>query len=62
MITDEIVEILNRLIDKLEGTAYAQGVDVAMEALCSYSEDDWLEMSESEKDKFIIAAIRKHIQ
>lgn len=61
MITDYIMEVLNRITEKLEGTAYAQGVDVVIDALGDYDEDEWINMTESERNKYIIDKIRNHI-
>lgn len=61
MITDEIMELLNRMIDLTEGTAYAQGIDMVIDALGEYNEDEWMEMSPGQKDDFLAKAIKKNL-
>lgn len=61
MITDEIMELLNRMIDLTEGTAYAQGIDMVIDALVEYNEDEWMEMSSGQKDDFLGKAIKKNL-
>ena len=61
MITDYIMEVLNRITEALEGTAYAQGVDVVVDALGDYDEDKWAGMSESEREEYIKSKIKNHI-
>ena len=59
MITDAIMELLYRMIDLTTGTAYAEGINMVIEALGDYDEDDWLYMSQKEKDDYLINAIRR---
>lgn len=61
MITDEIMKLLNRMIDLTEGTAYAQGIDMVIDALGEYNEDEWMEMSSGQKDDFLAKAIKKNL-
>ena len=61
MITEEIMELLNRMIDLTEGTAYAQGINMVIDALGEYDEDKWNEMSLDQKDKFLSKVIRKNL-
>ena len=61
MITDEVMELLDMMVKKLEGTAYAQGIDAVIEALSNFDECEWANMSNTEKSDFVISAIKNHI-
>ena len=62
MITDEIMELLEMMTSLLEGTAYAQGIDCAKEALSDFDGFIWAEMSDDDKKTFLRDAIRRHIE
>lgn len=58
MVTDEILELLNRMIDLTDGTAFAQGIEAAYRALADFDVDKWNAMSEESKNRYV----KKHIK
>ena len=61
MITDTIMEVLNRMIDLTTGTAYAEGIMMAQDALGDFDEDKWCEMTQQEKDEWLTEVIQRQI-
>ena len=61
MITDAIVELLNRMIDLMTGTAYAEGITMVQDALCEFNEDIWYSMTQKEKDDWLAKVIRRQV-
>lgn len=61
MITDEIMDVLNRMIDLITGTAYSEGIMMAQDALAEFDLDEWLSMTQSEKDDWLAGVIRKQV-
>lgn len=58
MITNEIMGVLNRLIDLTSGTAYAEGIIMAQNALAEFDEDKWFSMTQKEKDDWLVDVIK----
>ena len=61
MVTTEIMEVLNRMIDLTTGTVYSEGIYMALDALAEYDENIWLDMIQTERDEWLSGVIRRQV-
>ena len=57
MFTEEMYEVLNLMIYLTDGTAYGEGIEMALVALAEFDEDEWLSMTQTERKDWLIGII-----
>lgn len=57
MVTDGMMEMLERLVDLCDGNVIVTGIDIAADALAEYSDDGWYMMSAEERDEWLYTKI-----
>lgn len=60
VVTDGMMEMLNRLIDLCDGNVIVTGIDIAADALAEYRDDGWHMMLEAERDEWLSDVVARH--
>ena len=61
MVTEGIMEMLEVMLNAVDGTAHAQMMDVVVDAIGYYDEDEWYEMTDEQKKNWVREYIVAHI-